>query len=289
MRRLLSVVCVFGLLSVFLSCKEKTEKDQIGQLLKEWSGKEIKFPEGCVFSVYGKDFVYDTVPRTEYKIVTYIDSLGCSSCKLRLPAWKEFIRQLDSLELDVPVLFFLHPNNVRIMKGVLRMEKFDYPVCLDLEDKMNRLNHFPSEYPYQTFLLDKDNRVVVVGNPVYSSRMKELYLNRLMSVSNRRVQARTTVSVPSQVIDFGEFHQEKRDTTIYLKNVGENPLIVLDAVSSCGCTIVNYERKLASPGDSLAVHLCYKAEQKGPFYRTVHIYCNIDESVLQFELTGKSV
>lgn len=112
MRKLLSVVCVFGLLSVFLSCKGQTEKDQIGQLLKEWSGKEIKFPEGCVFSVYDKDFVYDTVPRTEYKIVTYIDSLGCSSCKLRHPAWKEFIRQLDSLELDVPVLFFLYPNNV---------------------------------------------------------------------------------------------------------------------------------------------------------------------------------
>ena len=129
MRKLLSVVCVIALLPVFFSCKGKTEKDQIGQLLKEWTGKEIKFPEENVFSLYGKDFVYDTVPRT----------------------------------------------------------------------------------------------------------------------------------------------------------------IVLDAVSSCGCTIVDYERKPASPGDSLAVRLCYKAEQKGSFYRTVHIYCNIDESVLQFELIGKYV
>ena len=37
MRKLLSVVCVLGLLSVFFSCKGKTEKDQIEQLLKEWN------------------------------------------------------------------------------------------------------------------------------------------------------------------------------------------------------------------------------------------------------------
>ncbi len=61
MRKLLSVVCVLGLLSVFFSCKGKTEKDQIEQLLKEWTGKKISFPEECAFSVYGKDFVFDTV------------------------------------------------------------------------------------------------------------------------------------------------------------------------------------------------------------------------------------
>ena len=52
---------MLGLLSVFFSCKGKTEKDQIEQLLKEWTGKKISFPEECAFSVYGKDFVFDTV------------------------------------------------------------------------------------------------------------------------------------------------------------------------------------------------------------------------------------
>ena len=53
MSKLLSVVCVLGLLSVFLSCKEKTEKDQIEQLLKEWTGKKINFPEKkCVQFVW---------------------------------------------------------------------------------------------------------------------------------------------------------------------------------------------------------------------------------------------
>ena len=76
------------------------------KLMLEWEGKKIIFPEKTQFALYGKDFVFDTIPDAEFKILTYVDSTGCASCKLRLPSWLDFIAQLDSMKLNVPILFY---------------------------------------------------------------------------------------------------------------------------------------------------------------------------------------
>ena len=41
------------------------------------------------------------------------------------------------------------------------------PVCIDIDDQLNKLNKFPADITFQTFLLDKDNKVAVLGNPVH--------------------------------------------------------------------------------------------------------------------------
>ena len=40
----------------------------------------------------------------DYKVVTYIDSVGCTSCKLQLPRWKQFMQEVDStLNRPIPL------------------------------------------------------------------------------------------------------------------------------------------------------------------------------------------
>lgn len=63
------------------------------------------------------------------------------------------------------------------MGYILKRDHFTYPVCMDVNDSMNKLNHFPPDNMFQTFLLDKDNKVIAIGNPVYNSKVKELYMN----------------------------------------------------------------------------------------------------------------
>ena len=95
-------VLALNLLSCLGSRDNSTEK-----LMLEWEGKKIIFPEKTQFALYGKDFVFDTIPDAEFKILTYVDSTGCASCKLRLPSWLDFIAQLDSMKLNVPILIIL--------------------------------------------------------------------------------------------------------------------------------------------------------------------------------------
>lgn len=62
------------------------------------------------------------------------------------------------------------------MIALLENSYFNHPVCIDEDDAFNRLNHFPSDMSFQTFLLDKDNKVVVIGNPIHNLKLGELYM-----------------------------------------------------------------------------------------------------------------
>jgi hypothetical protein len=105
-----------------------------------------------------------------------MDSSGCTACKLQLPSWKNLIAEADSLFNDkLEFLFFFQQKNKNELISLLNMYKFDYPVFIDETNEIDRLNHFPKEPQYQCFLLDKDNRVLAVGNPVQNPKVWELY------------------------------------------------------------------------------------------------------------------
>ena len=152
-----------------LSCQNR-DKAQARKILNEWIDKEIFFPENLNFSIQGSERASNFAIRdSEYKIVAYVDSMGCTSCKLHLSEWDNYINNIDSLYPNkVQFLFFFFPKNGRDIYLTLRVERFIYPICIDTLDVLNRINHFPSDIQYQTFLLDKNNKVMAIGNPIHN-------------------------------------------------------------------------------------------------------------------------
>ena len=96
--------------------------------------------------------------------------------------WEWFINDLDSISKgSVPVRFFIHPEEKGDMQDLLKDKKFSYPVCLDLKDELWQLNKFQNHIMLQTFLLNKENRVIAVGNPVHNLKIWELYMEIIKS------------------------------------------------------------------------------------------------------------
>lgn len=130
------------------------------------------------FTRYGRDTIQAGIINSKYSIITYVDSVGCTSCKLALNRWLKFMAELDTItKSSVPVHFFLNPSDKDEVIELFERNKFDYPVCLDESDSINILNKFPKDIFFQTFLLDKDNRVIAIGNPVLNLKIKDLYFN----------------------------------------------------------------------------------------------------------------
>ena len=85
------------LLSLLLfSCEEDNKKEKITRLVKEWQGKQIKFPTDPTFTKYTIDTTDFHIPKKGYKVLIYVDSAGCTSCKLKLTKWEKFIAYTDS-------------------------------------------------------------------------------------------------------------------------------------------------------------------------------------------------
>ena len=51
---------------VLISCKNEHKEKQAAQLIKEWQGKQILFPENPVFTRYLTDTTDFRIPQSEY-------------------------------------------------------------------------------------------------------------------------------------------------------------------------------------------------------------------------------
>ena len=280
------MMCVWML----ASCQESQEEAML-PLVQEWSGKEIKFPARSVFTVQGKDTVDFDFEDVDYKVVTYIDSVGCTSCKLQLHRWKQLVAEVDSLtDGSVPFLFYFHPKNIKELRYLTRRDGFTYPVCFDEQDEINRLNQFPSVMDFQTFLLDKDNKVVAMGNPILNPNIKDLYLEVIAQKPKSKPSGHiTSVSVNQPVIDFGTFSkEEKREASFLLTNTGKGLLVIHDITTSCGCTKVTYSKEPVRPNGTLEVKVTYEAEQAEYINKSILVYCNAENSPLRLTIKGNA-
>lgn len=168
------------LIALFLtSCKEN-KGERIARLIQAWENREIKFPEKSVFTIQGKDTVDFELTDADFKIVTYVDSTGCTGCKLQLPEWQDFMQEIDLLSnASVSIIFYFHPKSKKELRRLLRLYDFAHPVCFDEKDEFNTLNKFPKERELQTFLLNRNNKVIAIGNPHYTRAIKNVYLKRI--------------------------------------------------------------------------------------------------------------
>ena len=284
MRTIVGIICIV----LFTACSDSRE-EAVYRLVKEWTGKEIKFPERSVFTVQGKDTVDFTYPNADYKVLVYVDSVGCTSCKLQLDRWKKVIKEMtEETGQDIPFLFFFHPKDMKELRYLTRRDAFTYPVCFDENDELNALNCFPSDMTFQTFLLNKDNKVVSIGNPVHNPKVKDLYMKHITgSRSDSMDSPKTSVELLETEKDLGNLPlNEKREHVFKLVNTGNKPLVVYDVTTSCGCTKAEYGKELVRPGDTLNLKVIYNAEDKGRFRKNLSVYCNVEDSPLKLTVLG---
>ena len=273
-------------LAVCVSCRE-SRHNQMERLVQEWNGKEIRFPSHPVFTRFVTDTVPYRIPKTDYKVVVFVDSVGCISCKLQLPKWKEFMHEVDSLcEGKVSFVFFFQSADVKELRYILRRDGFSLPVCIDADDSFNSLNHFPGEMMFQTFLVDSENRVKVIGNPIHNLSVKDLYLKELAGIKSDPLPV-TTVHSDSVEYHYGTVGENQTESKkVILHNTGKEVFRIKGVTTSCDCMTVEYGWDEIQPGESAVLTVKYKAEEPGDFWRTITIYGNIPDQSITLDFWG---
>ncbi len=280
-------------LTLFLfSCRGNENKESHERALVEnWIGKEIIIPKELHFSSFMEDSTVE-IPISNYKIVTYVDSVGCLGCKLGLKGWKNFILELKNMELNVPILFYIHPLDMRTLKAVLLYENFQYPICVDKSNVFAKKNNLTSTQQINTFLTNQKNEIIAIGNPIQNRNIKRLYMKILQGqeVYRNNTTPDTEIEIDNKCIELGTFDwQQKKIATFNIKNIGKEYLELYNVVSSCSCTTVEYPAKSIAPGKTATLTVTYRAEQPEVFLREISVYCNAAASPLQLEITGEAI
>lgn len=281
---LLVIIVISSAFSV--SCKKNDRKADAEKVVREWSGKTITIPSGIIQSYLGKDTVMQ-MPDTPFNVLIYTDSVGCTSCKLKLYSWKQLIHEADSIMPGrVNFLFYFHPKNKNELFYMLKRDNFGYPVYIDYENMLDKQNSFPSAMEYQCFLLDRDNKVISIGNPVLNTKIWELYKG-IITGKTEDVQRTTTIDISQTEIEMPNLKLgEKSTATFIVKNTGDQPLIIKHIDASCGCTVPSWEKRPVNPNEDTRVTVEIQPDNTGYFHKTINVHCNTAERVINLAVKG---
>jgi Protein of unknown function (DUF1573) len=88
---------------------------------------------------------------------------------------------------------------------------------------------------------------------------------------------RTTVELPRDSIDFGVVMRGSViQDSIVVKNIGDEPYIISETITNCGCTIAEKTDFPIFPGESVVIHVTFDTRNllPGPLRRAISIRDN---------------
>jgi len=291
------LLMMFFSLTILFSCTNSNQSAE--SMVKKWVGAEIHIPSNIVYKSISKDTVSKSIFNHSYKILVYVDSTGCTGCRLGLDEWKEIIDRCQTKNYDVGFLFVVQSSDYGKFEHKLEMANFTYPIIYDITDNFNNANRFPSEDKFRTFLLDKDNRVVIIGSPIRDELIWKLYEEVLSKTKNsgfsqetnlKLSKRMTSVAVNHDSVCLGKFKKQIiKQVSFRIKNLGPTPLIIQNVNTSCGCTVAKYEKMPIAKGESTTVVLEFKPNSLGYFSKTADVVCNVPEGYVRLKISGEVV
>lgn len=113
----------------------------------------LKFRDGC----------------QEFICVTYVNG-NCNSCINGLDKWQKIMNQYNGL---VEFVFYLHGD---LNSEISEKLKQEYPIIMDEENEYLNKNCINiNNRLLQTYLLDCDYKILLIGNPVDDNNIAKLY------------------------------------------------------------------------------------------------------------------
>lgn len=264
MKHLIALALIYFCTSCSLSYKEHTQ-----EIYHKMISKKIYLPDIEPYSIgnINENFKF----HNRYKIVMYVDSNGCIGCKLQLPVWNNLISEMDSLTKNrVDVIIYTYPRNKEEMQFILRRDKFNHPIYLDMEDIFNKTNNLPDDNRFRCFLLDEDNRVILIGNPINNPKIKELYIRTICERLGIESPTSNEESLRLEnSLGVFDWHVEQQ-TSFVINNQNDDIMHIDSLYTSCECTTASIDLTDIEPRGKAIVNVIFKADRPEQFMREIY-------------------
>jgi hypothetical protein len=169
-----------------LSCnniKNNKEALLLKSIIQDNINKKLILPDSI--SVYNpfSNNINDSlsVSNSEFKIYIRLNT-SCGSCITEINFWNTLSE--DFKKYNTPIIFICRSDDkfelIKYLCESGKIDKFPYPFFFDEKDEFYKLNGFMKKSDhFETVLTDKNNRILLMGNPLHSKRIKELYLKEI--------------------------------------------------------------------------------------------------------------
>ena len=169
------IVLLSAILCVSVSCNNRNVRKEVVRMINS----EITIPHLYDAIFNGKDTVMHISEDAYFRMIILFDSTFCAYCHFpEMEVWNELILySTATISKFVPIFIFCPgQGKVSALKLTLKQSHFKWPLFIDENDEFLKRNTvIPQDSRYHTFLLNSENRIVLVGNPVGNDALWALY------------------------------------------------------------------------------------------------------------------
>lgn len=169
---------------MLFSCNHfhNSKDTEVANIIKSMVGKNVSIPE--LTSTYlGRDSSFPRNDSTFAKLIVYYDSSACQTCRVNtLYEWKDIIAIENKYRgmFKLMIIFAPAQEDITNLRRALARSRFIHPVYFDYNGRLLKDNEFIHHHQaFHTFLLDKNNNIVLVGDPVANPAMYPLLIKTL--------------------------------------------------------------------------------------------------------------
>jgi hypothetical protein len=154
--------------------------------------------------------------------------------------------------------------------------------------------------------LDKDDKILAIGNPVDNSNIRKLY-KKIINGEESDPLPLTAVEFEQREIELKNLQVGKTSDTVFtLKNVGTHPLTIQRVDTSCcciffstkdqtwyllgetlcGCTVQEWEKRPIESGKTTEIKVQITPKDVGSFDKIIPVWCNTKENLFFLKIKG---
>lgn len=152
-------------------------RGDIKKMLMTYYSQEVKFPSQLIKvpeAAINMRSINDSIP----KMVIYIDSTECSSCRIGHLSEYESLAKEATYSGNFLLVIIISPprKDFEYTRHLLELYNNPFPVYLDRNHSFRKENTFiPDDIRFHAFFIDANNRPILVGDPTRSDKTQELF------------------------------------------------------------------------------------------------------------------
>lgn len=171
------------------SCDSSDKNEEtLNRIIQNCLGKEIQIPKKIQSYEPLYDYKTDSLSmfNADLKIFSHIN-VSCPPCINDIILWDKLSRELQFNNVPV-ILFCTSKDSFEVIQYLFETEsvyQFPYPLFFDFNNYYVDKNRFMSYSDhFETVLVDKRNKILLLGNPLLSKDIKKMYSDTIKKYSS---------------------------------------------------------------------------------------------------------
>lgn len=176
-----SICIILTLILSYILSACNNSNDKMQEKIQQMRSMSISIPYNKM-ECWSNDYLssINRYEHTKLKLVHYVDSAQCTTCYLQSVMQDGRLLNMEKQTKNKFVNIFIiepSPRRKQSLSSDYKNNLLPQVILVDTAHVFMGKNKLPSETMYHTFLLDENNKIILVGNPLTNKKIEGMILS----------------------------------------------------------------------------------------------------------------